>query len=218
MNSYKNKPCAYCGLQEGTCHGGHVIPKKMYPTSSKVRRVVVPECHLCKKNWDDDAHFRAVIAMCGEPNEQANEMWYGPISRSFEHRSGSRWIRDLRELMVPVETTDGPRHKIYPLRDERVTRILKRIVRGLCQWEEIGTKITNEQVFVTVEWFEVPPAFRDQFKRKSLGDDFCWYSYSDQRGQDGGEFHSVWEIEFYGRTRFFCIVSESLEAAPAQVA
>ena len=149
--------------------------------------------------------------MSGDANELANEMWQGPISRSFDKPSGQTWLRDLRELLVPVETHDGPRHKVYPLKDERVMRIMKRIVRGLCHEHKIGTGFTEEQVFVDVFRFPIPPAFHTEFKRVSLGDDFCWYEYCDCRDQDDGKLNSAWLIEFYSRTRFFCLISASAD-------
>jgi hypothetical protein len=221
VNSYARKPCAYCGVRDGTCTGGHVIPDCMYPEEMdhRIQRINVPECPACGATWqDDEAHFRAVILMCGEANELASEKWFGPVSRSFDHASGPRWVRDLFELLEPVNTPDGLRYMVYPERDERVMRVLRKIIRGLCAYHKLGAAIAGNQVLAMVKRFEIPPAFRDQFVRKSLGTDFCWYSYSDQRGQDGGEFHSAWEIEFYGRTRFFCIVSASAENWTAQVA
>ncbi len=219
MNSYKKKKCAYCGLQEGTCTGGHVIPDCMYPDKSdaRIQRLKVPECPACGATWlHDEDHFRSVILMCGEANELANEKWHGSVSRSFGYAGGPRSVRDIHELMNSVPTLPG-RYMIYPERDERVMRVLRKIIRGLCHKHEVGTAIADNQVHAMVERFTIPPAFRDLFVRHSLGDQFCWYSYCDQRGQEDGSVHSAWEIEFYGRTRFFCIVSASAEGT-AEVA
>jgi hypothetical protein len=209
-NQYEKLPCAYCGRYEGTCHGGHLVPNCMYPEGNKVEQLRVPECPVCKAYWqNDDAYFRDVIVMCGEANELANEKFFGPISRSFTKPSGPKWRRELGKLLVPVEVDGEPRHKVYPLHDERVVRVLKRIIRGLCHLHSLGTCITEAQVWASVFWCPIPPAFQADFKRESLSDDFCWYEYSDCRSQDDGVIHSAWVIEFYGRTRFFCLVSTS---------
>jgi hypothetical protein len=212
MSSYNKQPCAYCGRREDTCHGGHVIPDCIYPLVSPVTRIKVPECHVCKASWEgDDARFRDVIVISGEANELADEKFFGPISRSFDKPSGHKWRRELRELLVPIEVDGVPRHKVYPLVCERVVRVLKRIVRGLCHKHEIGTCITEKQVGVWVQRWARPPDFHESYTSVSLGDGFCWYSYCDLQREDDGSIHSVWEIEFYGRTRFFCIVSASVD-------
>lgn len=210
MNKYEKLPCAYCGRQEGTCHGGHVIPACSYPENNKYEQIRVPECHVCKAYWqDDDARFRDVITLSGDANELASEKFFGPIKRSFTKPSGEKWRRALADMLVPVDVDGAPRHLIYPLRDERVMRIMKRIVRGLCHWHDLGTCITEAQVLVDVYRFTIPPVFRAEFKRESLNDNFCWYEHRDSRDCEG--LHSTWVIEFYRRTRFFCLVSASAE-------
>jgi hypothetical protein len=212
---FEKLPCAYCGRNEGTCHRGHTIPDCMYPDGSQITKITVPECHVCKEYWqDDDAHFRAVVLLCGEPNDQVNAKW-PTVVRSFRDR---RCAKDLQDMMVSVEVSGVQRHKLYPMQDDRVVRVLKRIVRGLCYKHGLGSRITEEQVFVDVLRYAIPPAFQTEFKRESLDDAFCWYEYSDRRGKDDGEFHSVWVIEFYGRTRFFCLVSASASGWAADAA
>lgn len=63
--------------------------------------------------------------------------------------------------------------------------------------------------------YEIPEQFLPDFKYFSLGDAFCTYSFIDLAGQDD-EFHSAWVIEFFGRTRFFAMVSANEAGWPRQ--
>jgi hypothetical protein len=191
----------------------------MYPRGldSRIQRPTVPECMACKKIWqDDEAHFRAIMLMAGEPNAAVIELWGGPVIGSFNKPSGPRWLRDLYEQMVPVDTPTGPRHLVYPARDARVMNVIRKIVRGLCHYHHLGTAICDRRVCANVQLFEVPDLFRPEFVNHSLGDHFCRYSYVDIREMGDGDLHSVWSIEFFGRTRFFGLVTADPEGWPLE--
>ena len=108
--------------------------------------------------------------------------------------------------MVPIETSAGPQYAVYPDRDERVMTVVRRIIRGLCHCHDLGTAIADCRVFARVMRYEVPPAFWERFEARSLGDHFCRYWFYDLQAEDP-DHHSCWVIEFFGRTRFFGIVS-----------
>src|SRR5277367_6822716 len=79
--------CTYCGVTEGPFTKDHVIPPNLYPLSrgsSRVQRITVPACVGCNNDHsDDEAHFRNVILIAGEPNEAVRELWDSEVSRSF---------------------------------------------------------------------------------------------------------------------------------------
>jgi hypothetical protein len=127
----KNRPCAYCGTTAVTRENGHVVPRCVYPPSldSRVQRITVPECLDCKMTWQDaETQFRNILMLAGEPNRQIRELWEGPVTRSFDKASGGRWLTDLAEQLVPVETQDGLRNKVYPSRDQRVMLVVRKII------------------------------------------------------------------------------------------
>lgn len=217
----KHKPCAYCGRREYPRERGHIIPDCMYPCGGdpKVQRPTVPECSKCKMIWQDaEAHFRTFIVMCGDPNAQVLALWHGPILRSFTKSSGRRWVQDISEQMVPVETPTGPRHMLFPERDERVMLVMRKIVRGFCSYHKLEQAIADSRVDVVVAREPVPEMFHDDFTHFSLGDQFCRYSYSDLRSSSDADFHSMWVIEFFGRTRFYGLVSAAKEGWPRHAA
>lgn len=216
--SMTKRPCAYCGSKDHPRHKGHVISQNLYPsnTPSTIQRRRVTECAECKKLWEDaEAQFRNILTVAGEPNDPVLELWNGSVARSFDHKSGARWVRDLAQQLVPVETVGGPRYAVYPDRDHRVMTVIRRIIRGLCAYHKLGTAIADCRVFAQVMRYQIPPAFWERFIAHSLGDDFCRYWYCDLQMEDP-DHHSAWVIEFFGRTTFFGIVSANEAGWPKE--
>src|SRR6185369_2011463 len=92
--------CAYCGQLVRRKRGrtrDHVFPASLYPPSkarSRVQRLTVPTCEDCNKSFsDDEAHFRNVIAIAGEPNPAVHEIW-AAVMRSFYQPDGRRRLED----------------------------------------------------------------------------------------------------------------------------
>src|SRR6266478_6497891 len=126
--------CAYCGVSGIKFEREHVVPSCLYPaskTGSKVQRITVPACPTCNRSWaDDEAHFRTVVVLASEPNQASRDVWL-KAQRSFGQVDGQRRLRDLAKLLEPVEIDGTPRLKVYPGKDERVLRVVRKIVRGL---------------------------------------------------------------------------------------
>ena len=93
-----------------------------------------------------------------EPATQV-ELWNGPIIRSFNQVDGRRRALDLFAQMVTIQTLQGERHIVYPGRDPRVLRIVRKIVRGLCKHHKLISPVFDDQVWADIQLYEVPPAF-----------------------------------------------------------
>ena len=128
-NKMKRNICGYCGSQKDD--RDHVSLSQLYPSSkkeSKVQRITIPNCRKCNKSYEDDeVHFRNMMMLAGNPNNAVNELWHGPVTRSFEYKDGHRRSRDLVEQLVVDSTKQA---KIYPGNDRRVMRVLRKIVRA----------------------------------------------------------------------------------------
>jgi len=66
------KICVYCGDEIKKGEREHVFPRCLYPDSkstSKTQRITVLSCTKCNNGFaDDEAHFRNVLTLAGEPN------------------------------------------------------------------------------------------------------------------------------------------------------
>ena len=158
-SSKRRQRCAYCG--HGASTTDHVIPRALYPpsrTASKVQRITVAACAACNEGWaDDEPHFRNVLLVSGNPNPAVRELWEGKTLRSFTQVDGPKRVHDLATQIVPVKTPDGERHMIYPAKDERVLRIVRKVVRGLCHHHKLLSPVHDGQVMADIQRFLVPP-------------------------------------------------------------
>lgn len=127
------KQCAYCGCIVKRPDRVHVFPKCLYPLSkarSTVQRLTVPLFNTCNNAWaDDEAHFRNMLLIAGEPNAVVTELWQTTVTRSFNQIDGAKRARDLVAQLCPMMTPSGQRYTVYPGQDARVIRVM--IVRGL---------------------------------------------------------------------------------------
>ena len=180
----------------------------MYPTStpSWVQRRTVPECETCKAIWtDDETQFRNILLIAGDPNAAVHEKW-DTVRRSFEKTSGKKWVLDIRDSMMPVETDSGLRHMVYPYKDPRVNLVLRKIVRGLSAYHGLGKTIPDENVWVGYPPDNLPNPIREKVLSHSLGDTFVQYGY--ELFDDEIEIQSGWLIRFYGSRDFMGIISK----------
>jgi hypothetical protein len=212
MKSERSKGlCAYCGNDATTVD--HPISRGLYPPSkggSRVQRITVPACAACNGSWpDDEAHFRNVLLLSGEPNAAVRELREGRTRRSFTYGDGRKRARDLFEQFVPIETSEGARHLIYPARDERVLRIVRKIVRGLCRHHELLSPVADDQVLADIQKFVIPNEFLREMTTAHVEADVIEYRFC---VIDEPEIHSGWLLTFFERTPFFCIVFRSSAA------
>jgi len=207
-----NEPlrCAYCGriLDEGVTDD-HVFPKNLVPVSRRHswKPVLVPACDPCNQKWsDDEERFRNVVNSAGDFNQPAEELFQGKIKRSFNRPAGMKRIRDLLTISESVEVDGCARLKIYPAKDRRVLRIIRKFVVGLSYYHGIETALNEERIFADVLRFRIPDEYLARLHHEEPEADVIdyWYGIRTEPG-----IHSVWVFRFYGRTPFVALVSES---------
>jgi len=202
--------CAYCDCAASTTD--HVVARALYPPStaaSSVPRITVPACAACNGGWsDDEAHFRNVMLLSGAPTPAVRELWEGKVRRSFTYRDGKKRARDLAELIVPVTTREGARHMIFPGKDERVLRVVRKTVRGLCHHHGLLSPVRDGQVLAVINEFEIMPEFLAKMTQGGSQADVLDYRLGLVEEE---EIHSGWLLTYYGRTPFLCIVFRSIE-------
>jgi hypothetical protein len=144
-----------------------------------------------------------MLLISGDRTSVVNELWEGPTRRSFTKVDGRKRARDLVTYIVPVQTPQGERHMVYPGRDERVLRIVRKVVRGLCHYHKLLSPVFDEQVWADVQKFEIPPEFLKEMTSAHVEEDVLQYRFSVIEHPD---IHSCWLLRFFVRTPFFCIV------------
>lgn len=204
-----NKLCSYCGERLAT-DSEHVFPRNLYPASksrSRVQRLTIPSCNECNKGWsDDEVHFRNILALAGEPNEARRELWETAIRRSFKKKDGIRRVRDLVEILHPVEIERNDRHMVYPGQDGRVLRIVKKIIRGLCHHHGVMSAVPEKRVWADILKYQIPEEFLSEMAYDHREQDIAEYRYQVVREYG---IDSAWIITFFQRVTFVGTVSVS---------
>ncbi len=207
MKKPNRQKCGYCGeLTKVTKE--HVFPSNLYPESkaeSRVQRMTTWSCDPCNNGWsDDEAHFRNVLAVSGEITDPVRELWDGPIMRGFHERDGRRRVEDLFNQFVPIVVDGKNRHMIYPGSDERVLRIIKKIVRGLLNHHGLA-RADQEDIIADIQKHPVPPDLTEilMFDHREL--DIVHYRFAPINAVG---ILSGWIITFYERTTFIAAVRE----------
>jgi len=215
IDNMRVKACAYCGSLAEQLDLEHVIPRCLYPSSkakSKVQRLTVPACNQCNNGWsDDEAHFRNILLISGEPNQPVRDLWKTTALRSFEKVDGPRRLDDLFRQMKPVSTSAGNRHMVYPAQDERFMRVIRKIVRGLCHYHNVLSPVPDSRVSADVLKYIVPQEFLDEMSPYHREQDIFEYRF---QVLNEPEIHSVWLLTFFERRKFIAWVSgpgDSLE-------
>jgi len=207
--------CAYCGKHVAKRDKEHVFPKCLYPPSkakSKVQRLTIPSCRDCNDGWaDDEAHFRNGLAVAGEPNAARRELWEANVLRSFDEIDGLRRACDVADRMKPVNTDAGIRYKIYPGEDERVARVVRKVIKGLCYYHKVLTPVSDKRIWVDVLKYAIVPEFLDAMSHHHREQGIVEYRY--QVLNEYG-IHSAWLITFFQNVPFIGLVSASESGFP----
>jgi hypothetical protein len=206
--------CAYCGRRAEKLTRDHVIPRNLYAPAYRAAAnelITVPACLECNRMWcDDEAHFRYMLVLAGEPNEPVRELWDGKVRRSFDKKDGERRLRELLEQMIPVMLNGNERHMVYPGADPRVRRVLRKVIRGLCYWLDIMSPVPDEVVWVDALRFPVPQAISGGMASGEVVPRIFSYRYS---VLEEPPFRSFWLLTFYEKRVFIGVVCTTREHA-----
>ena len=172
----KDQPCAYCGSSKSPCTKGHVIPKNLYPAETKA--ITVPECKECKAIWEDaEPHFRNIMMAIRDPEKVIKDDHFARMQRSFKKCDGPRRLKELLDLIVPASPPNQEREMLYPAENSAFNLILRRIVRGLCHVEKLGSPVADNRVRCDVIKCDVPEAFKPEFTWREIAPGFFRYGY-----------------------------------------
>ena len=67
---------------------------------------------------------------------------------------------------------------VYPGKDKRVLRIVKKVIRGLSHYHEIQSAVSESQIWVDVLKYQVPDSFLSEMKYHHREEDIAEYRYT----------------------------------------
>jgi hypothetical protein len=103
--------------------------------------------------------------------------------------------------MRPIDES-GLIYKIYPAEDERVLRVVRKIVRGLTFFHE-GEVTTDARVWADVMRYPMPAALLSEMATGHRDPEVIDYRYAIL---DEGDLHSAWLLTFDERVSFIGVV------------
>ena len=105
--------------------------------------------------------------------------------------------------MKPVDTAEGPRFKIYPGNDPRVTRVVRKIVRGLSHFHKVETAVCDDRVWADILRFRFPDELLNSVTFMHREPDVLEYWYE---AYPDGQIRSVWHLKFFAGIVFTAAV------------
>ncbi|MGD0462336.1 MAG: hypothetical protein ABSB74_07585 [Tepidisphaeraceae bacterium] len=141
---------------------------------------------------------------------EREEIW-GDACRSFQRPDGGTKDREaIAELLVPHVTSGGSdesTHKIFPLKDQRILRVLRKIVRGLT-YRHTGDIIADETrvqlIDCNVE--ELPELIRIAYHVPRV---FTAWAFVTDLCVGPMNIHSIWHLRFFDNALITAIVLRS---------
>jgi hypothetical protein len=115
-------------------------------------------------------------------------------------------MRDLVGILHPVKIEGNDRHMVYPGKDERVLRIIKKIIRGLCHYHGIISAVSEKRVWSDILKYRIPEEFLSEMAYEHREQDIAEYRYQVVREYG---IDSAWIITFFQKVTFVGIVSVS---------
>ena len=205
-----NTGCAYCGACDVPLEREHVVPACLYPPSkanSKVQRLTVPACRSCNNGWsDDEAHFRTVLVLAGDPpNAPRHELWQEKVVPSFDEPDARRRLDDIISIMKTLPVDGEERQKIYPADDPRVLRVIKKIVRGLSHYHRLGSPIGDAEVWADILRYQVPSEALSRMAHHHREADIVEYAFEAPSAEG---VRSSWLLTFFQQVTFVGMVLE----------
>lgn len=147
------------------------------------------------------------MVLCApDDNQHAAEKWNGPIRDAHgREMDGKKRMRELLKWIVKQETPDGEVAKLFPGSIENVHIIVRKMVRGLCHWHNLGTQVKDHQVLSLGQFENQPPADAKAVEFNHLPGVFR-YSFF-HRHLEEETFHVTWLLTFYEQVSFISFVT-----------
>ena len=192
--------CAYCGLRK-LVEREHVVPMCLFPPSTRgsAKFVFRDSCTPCNRTVSrDEEDLRNFCAVAGTDFPEAQELFFGPIGRSFKRAEGKGAFFRMWNMMSRDDTMN--RYRIKP--GESVFRALNKIVRGLTHYH-FNEVIADRRVDIVVCPYEIPPAlFKDEDSVDVHPSVFRYWHV----GQFNRDVHSLWLLKILQNRTFTAMV------------
>jgi hypothetical protein len=143
------------------------------------------------------------MLLAGEDNQIVRELWPTAM-RSFRGVDGKKRLWDIRRLVDTVQIEGTERWVIYPARDERILRVVRKVVRGLSYHHRLGPVVSDKSVWTDVLRYPIPAELlaSETFHHREPEIFEYWYQTFDD-----GECSSLWLLKFFEKRVFVASIA-----------
>lgn len=201
------KQCVLCGATNDLTKE-HIIPRCLYTKLERVSDIqllTLPSCKKCNQSYSkDEAHFRNVMTLAGQPSGLVTELFKKKVLPSFDRYH--QW-NELAKLMEITRLENGPsgrQMRIYPAKSEAVLRVVKKILRGL-GFFHFRSPIAEEVVWADVLKYNVPPKLLEGVKWLDFDPEVFRYFFEVCEVEED-RYVSVWLIRILGTCEFIASI------------
>ena len=145
------------------------------------------------------------MLIAGEPNEAVKELWADKAFPSFYKSDGGRRVKDLLFQMQPTVVDGQSRFMVYPHKDMRVERVLRKIVRGLSSFHQIETAIDDKRVLIRPAIYNLPESIDISLADEHREEDILRYRFCTLPWEG---ISSFWVLTFFEQRTFYAIVED----------
>jgi hypothetical protein len=108
--------------------------------------------------------------------------------------------------MKPVQIDGRLRHKVYPGRDERILRVVRKVIRGLSHHHGLLSPVSDERVSVDILLYPLKREYIDVMEYHHREEDIAEYMFEHL---DKPPVHSFWLLSFFQKVNFIGLISTS---------
>jgi hypothetical protein len=200
---YKNKTCAYCGVEGLSDTADHVLARELVAKSLRHEIPIVPACKTCNQKKSILEHYAAAVLPFGGRHPDSSNRLSDDVPKRLKRNI--KLHRELLNRMTRVWVKENGIHSrtlAIPLDGARIESLVELIVRGL-MFHHWGVALDNN---VTVDVLTLVPAGEvlfnkmknwrsNQFASGNIGNGAL--IYEGRQGIDNQSI-SVWEVMLYG--------------------
>ena len=119
-----------------------------------------------------------MLVIAGEdPSAIRQELWKAKVLPSFKKVDGLKRAQDLIAIMKPVTVAGNVRSGVFPAKDERVMRVVRKVIRGLCYYHRVISPISDQRIWADVLKYPVPQEFLDEMGYAHRENDIVEYRW-----------------------------------------
>lgn len=220
ISSKEGNLCVFC--QKSAETKDHVPSKLIFPKPRPDNLVTVPACFNCNNSSGKDEEYFLATFMFSDAgtSEAGKKLWNQKLNRMYDKNIGLRGkiaqnIESAKEIYTPTGIYLGKR-MILNLDEERVYKVIRKIVRGLyyLEYQEVMPVSQDlDCLFIqTQEHFDAAKESAGELRSGSKVWDGI-FRYSHNRIEEG-RLGSIWLLEFYNFATFWVVDYNSEDFNP----